>query len=308
MGRPFSARLAIVVAAAVAGCNLITGVDQLERVDGLGGGSGPGADGSDIGPLPDAGHFSDAHVHDLQDASVPFDAAGTPFDAGSGGDAGATVCQGLTALWRFDGKVVSSQGDTPTNGGNPNYGQGKFGQGMSLSNSQFLRYAAARSGTPFVLPTEGTISVWMSSSSWSYPCHNNHGFIGLDDGNSIYTDCEPDGVLGVWLDLSATTYVGASLVSQNGEWTNGYNHLVATWSQSPPSMAIVLNASVSNSTTAAWTPPSPNVQTFVLSGAPQAPMGVYLDDLAVWTRPLTNAEIATIHGAGKSIGDVCALP
>jgi hypothetical protein len=308
MGRRSSARLAVLVAAAVAGCNMITGVDQLERVD-LGGPSGPEPDASQTGPLPDAGVFSDARAHDFQDASVPLDATPTPFDAGGGADAGATVCQGLTTLWRFENKATSSQGDAPSNNPSINYGTGKFGSALQLPNSnQDLEYNAQRGGTPIVLAAQGTVSMWIKNvnGQWTYPCHQDHLFFGLDQ-DGIYTGCGDPGVLGLWLDTSQTTSVGASLVAQNGEWTSGYNHLVATWSQSPASMGVVFNAIITNTTTTSWTPPRPSITTFYLS-APNAPMSVFLDDVAIWNRPLTNAEIATIYGVGKSIGDVCGLP
>jgi hypothetical protein len=309
MGRVGTARLSVLFAAAVVGCNMITGVDQLERVDGLGGDtSTPTPDATAPDPGSDGGQFSDARVHGLEEASASVDSAPQPFDAGTA-DAGATVCQGLTTLWRFDGKAASSQGDAPKNSPNIDYGAGKFSWGLSLPNSdQYLEYNAQRGATSIVLPTQGTVSMWIKNADghWTYPCHDNHAFFAFDyDG--MWMDCEDTGLLGLWLETGSNTRIGAALVAQNGRWTNDYNHLVATWSQSPPSMGIVLNASVTNMTTDWTTPPHSSVTTFLLS-YPNAPMNVFLDDVAIWDRPLTNAEIATVYGAGKSIGDVCGLP
>jgi hypothetical protein len=306
MGGPV--RLMVGFAAAVIGCNMITGVDQLERVDSLGDNPTPNPDAetSSDAAEDDGGHFSDAHVHGLDDASANFDATPTPFDAG-GIDAGASVCQGLTTLWRFDGKPTSSQNDAPKNSPNFSYGQGKFGQAMTVPNNQHVEYNAQRGATPIVLPTQGTVSLWVKTSTWNYPCQTmEHTFFSLDS-DGVFSDCYPTGELGVWIQTGPNSGVGASIVAQNGQWTNGYNHIVATWSQSPPSMSYVFNATITNTTTDAWTSPHPAVTTFYLS-YPDEPIGSYLDDVAIWNRPITNAEIAAIYGAGKSIGDLCGLP
>jgi hypothetical protein len=317
MGRRASVR-AVAALVVASGCNALTGVDDLERVDGVNPNpvALPEAAASDWG--------NDARVYELGDASADVSFEGA-FDAGGiytggidAGDAGGTdarpsLCSGLTVLWRFDGKATSAQGDAPTNNAvNIGYGPGKFGQAIAVPDNQHVEYSAQRGGQPLILPAQGTVSMWVQAGDWSYPCSGGpyHTFFALDQ-DDLYLSCQPKGGLqpqdglGIWLN-GPNTWVNTWIGPQGG-WASGFNHLAATWSQSTPQTSIVLNASVANTTTAAWTPVHPTATTFFLS-FPNEPAGAYLDDVAVWTRPLSGSEIDALDGANKSVGDMCGLP
>jgi hypothetical protein len=301
MSRRLSARFCLGIATAAFGCNAMTGVDQLERNDNLDD-QHPIVGGDDASVYAADAHTGDARAR-IPDDGGASEGASPLFDAG-GADAGTTFCD-FTTLWRFDGKTESSQGDNPVNNPSLGYGGGKYGQAIQIPNTSHLEYSGQRSGKAIVLPNQGTVSMWIKAG-WSYPCDGVHTFFALDS-DSLYMDCEKPGALGLWLDLPNMTYVGASVSGLNGAWTTDYNHMVATWSQTPPQMTVVLNANMANTTTTAWTPPHPNVNIFYLS-FPTEPAQAALDDVAIWTRAVSNAEIGAIHGAGKSIGDVCGLP
>jgi Concanavalin A-like lectin/glucanases superfamily len=149
--------------------------------------------------------------------------------------------------------------------------------------------------------------MWIDSE-WELPCNQWHPFFGLDD-TGVYMDCEPPGYLGVYVDIDPNTFVYANITPESGQsvWSNGWNHLVATWSSSPPSLSITLNGAVGQTTTSPWSPPDP-VPGVVHVTSSTDPALASIDDVAVWTRQLSPTEIQTIYLAGASVGDLCKLP
>jgi hypothetical protein len=282
-----------------AGCNAISGLDDLVPVVYADAAAGR-KDVAEASPLPGP---SDAHLHDF-DAIDLRDAAPTPLGDAGVVDANSGLCVGLTLLARFDGTTTTAQGDAPKQHTGVQFAAGKFGQALAATGATQVDYDA-KQGT-VASSSEGTASMWIKSD-WGFPCNNPHLFFGIDD-TGVYTDCEPPGYLGVYVDFSAKTGIGASIppVSGQATWTTSWNHLVATWSRGAPALTITLNGAVGQSTTATWTPPDAIANIIHVSSSGTSP-GATLDDVAVWTRPLSAAEIQTIYLAGTSVGDVCKL-
>ncbi len=280
------------------GCNALSGVDDLVQVD------TPRDAGRDATSSADAPSESaaDARTHDF-DAADPGDGAPQPLADAGVVDANAGLCDGLTMLLRLDGTTASAQGALPKSSTGVQFAAGKFGQAL-LANTTQVDYDPK--GGAVVSPREGTVSMWIDSQ-WELPCNKPHPFFGVDD-TGVYMDCEPPGYLGVYVDTSPSTSVYAAIAPASGAtvWSKGWNHLVATWSTSPPSLTITLNGTVGQQTNAPWNPPDPVPTVFHLANSAY-PAAANVDDVAVWTRPLSAAEIQTIYLAGASVGDVCKL-
>ena len=295
---PFVAAVAAAPLVWAVGCNALSGVDDLVPVI-YADAASAGRDAAEAAIPPGP---SDARVHDF-DALEGRDAAPTPL-----GDAGvvdaSSICTGLTLLARFDGTTTTAQGAASKSQTGVKFGSGKFGQSLAATGATQVDYDAKQGAV--ASSSEGTASMWIKSE-WTFPCNNPHPFFGLDD-TGVYTDCEPPGYLGVYVDFSAKTGIGASIppVSGQATWTTSWNHLVATWSQGSPALTITLNGAAGQSTTATWTPPDAVANVIHVASSGTSP-GALLDDVAVWTRPLSPAEIQTIYLAGVSVGDVCKL-
>jgi hypothetical protein len=281
------------------GCNALSGVNDLQEI----GRPDTDAARADAAVPRDADAASpDVRTHDF-DALPPDDAALPPLlDAGPV-DAAAGLCTGLTMLLRLDGTTTSAQGTAPVSATGVSFGAGKFGQGLVGGNTQ-VDYPAQAGA--LASSQQGTVSMWIDSQQWELPCQKPHPFFGVDD-TGVYMDCEPVGYLGVYVDLTPTSGVSAVIPPASGTpvWSTGYNHLVATWSATD-GLTITLNGAVGQTTRTPYTPPDAVATVFHLL-ASNAPALATVDDVAVWTRPLTIGEIQTIYSAGVSVGDVCKL-
>jgi Concanavalin A-like lectin/glucanases superfamily len=281
-----------------AACNALSGVDDLVPVEYSAAEAGRDvASPADVRAPP-----PDAHVHDFDAAQVGDVVQPLP-DAGVV-DANAGLCNGLTSLFRFDGTTTSAQGAASTGETGIQYVPGKFGQALAATTTQ-VDYDAK--GGAAVSANGGTVSMWIDAL-WDVPCDQEHAFFWLDN-TGIYTDCEAPGVVGLYLDIDQNTSVYSLITPASVEsaWSTGWNHLVATWSTSPPSMTITLNGAVGSATTEPWSPPDPSPAAFHIGSTYFATLA-NLDDVAIWTRPLSPAEIQTVFLAGASVGDVCKLP
>ncbi len=292
---------ALLVAAAAAACNALSGVNDLTEVgDGFDAGAfdrlAPPRDTAAPPPPP-----SDAHVHDF-DAFAQDDAS--LIDAGTV-DANAGLCDQLTMLLRFDGTTNSSQGQAAASATGVGFAAGKFGQALNANGRVQVDYSANAGAT--VSSTRGTVAMWLNTQ-WSIPCNANHLFCGIDD-TGLYMDCEPPGYLGVYVDQPPSSSVGPNLppASSQPVWVKGgWNHLVATWSLSPPLITITLNGSLVQQSVLPFTVPNPVAAVFHVASS-GTPTLALIDDVAVWTRPLSAAEIHTVYLSTTSMGDVCSL-
>jgi hypothetical protein len=277
-------------------------------------------DGVTGGDLTDAGDASsdaaprtDAALRDVSSSDAPdggsLDAA---FDA-------PPICNGLTMLMRFDGTLTTAQGDTPSPLINAAYSAGKYGQAMALTTgTSVINYAGTNAaGKTDVLPREGTISAWVAARNWQLPCpvddpdHPSIDFWYLDE-NGPGVDCyyDPDTNANYienafWIDRSSAAF--AQMPIAPAPWNEGgtFNHVVATWSQSPTQLLVTVNGHAASSATP-WTAP-PAVGVLKL-GSSTYPGSIVYDDLAVWTRALSASEISDIFASSTSLGEVCGLP
>jgi len=283
------------------GCNALSGVDDLVPVEYSSHDGGRDVTAPRDAPPPPPP--PDGHVHDF-DAALGGDSALQPLPDAGVVDANAGLCEGLTMLLRLDGTTTSAQGAIPLAATGVQFVPGKFGQALIASTTQ-VDYDS-KAGT-IASPSRGTVSMWIDSQ-WELPCDATRTFFGVDD-NGVYMECEKPGYLGLWVDIDPDTSVAAEITPASGVsvWSNGWNHLVATWSSSPPSLTITLNGAVGQATTAPWTPPDTVPTVFHLLDS-DFPALANIDDVALWTRPLSPAEIQTIFLAGTSVGDVCKLP
>jgi len=276
-------------------CNALSGIDDLGASDE--GVAASDASAGDVIIYKDAGHQHDAAA-DAGTVSV-LDASDTSASA-------ATLCAALSMVIPFDGTGVSAQGDAPTVIGVPGaFVPGKFGQALAFTDAAAELDYDARSGAR-VSATEGTLSMWIDSSTWELPCTKEHDFFSVDDG--VYMDCEPTGILGVYVDMTSGDTVTAAIPSATGKgaWTAGYNHLVATWSASAPGFRILLNGKATSSTMSDWAPPRAIAKTLYLGADGFGPAAA-LDDVAVWKRALSPDEIAAIYAAGRPVAEICGI-
>jgi len=287
--RVSAAAIPIVAWSFAIACNTLSGVDDLTAA---GYQTGPRTPGSDAAQVP--------HEHDGGGGTV------TTIEAGDGSGSNPTsLCSGLSMLIPFDGTSRSLEGDAPLNSDHGSYVTGKFGQAYAFSDGAPELDYDAKSGAR-ISAKDGTISMWVDSSTWELPCSREHDFFSIDEG--IYMDCEPDGVLGVYLDIDIDNSVDAVLPPSAGKgaWSSGFNHLVATWSSSPPSFRITLNGTLTSSTTTPWTPPDPIANVLYIGDSMFSPLAA-VDDVAVWTRALSPDEIQSIYAAGKPVGVMCGI-
>ena len=283
------------------GCNALSGVGDLIEVPAQST-THAARDGAATVHVPDAHAVSDAPNIELDasDASVA--------------EAGLGLCDGLTVALRFDGSLVSAQGQLPLGSTTPGetYSAGKFGQAVLFTNGDtpYVEYASTQDTTTVASSSIGTVSMWVKPvGGWSPPCGNgtakNPGwaFWWLDDFG-VGGDCSPD--LGIWLtvDNTGTSDFGATL-SNAPTWTaDDFNHLAYTWTTTQ--LAITLNGTASQVLTQAYSPPDP-VAAYVAFGTGNGTFSYY-DDVAMWSRVLSPTEIEAVHVAGKSLADLCGLP
>jgi hypothetical protein len=282
------------------GCMAMDGAVVSHRSSRDGGGNDPGNDSTpdslDASSPPDGGAPPE------RDASVPTD----------GSSGGPNACKDLSLLLRFDGhSMTSAQGQAPTGAQAGNFAGAKFGDGAVIGSS-LVDYAATFRGATVVSPQQGTISGWIKSG-WLGACPQMV-FWGLDS-NGVFTYCENDGQpvpndwwFGFGLETADHKSMVVSATLARSAWDSyGFNHVVATWSASPkPHMLFAINGQMVD-VTVPWSPPSATAAVFEFGDTQNATTAL-VDDVAVWTRELSKAEIDQVHTAGKSIGDVCGLP
>jgi Concanavalin A-like lectin/glucanases superfamily len=294
------------VGLSVIGCNALSGVDDLTEV--------PSRLTTDASPDVTVREGGGGNFH-FPDARAGSDAPSIQLDANeaSVAEAGLGLCNGLTAVLRFDGTLTSAQGQVPlaTPVPGPSYAAGKFGQAVAFtSGTPYVEYASTHNTTQVVSSSMGTIAMWVKPvGGWSPPCGDgtpgNRGLTlwGLDDFG-VGGDCAP--YLGIWVTVDNTgkNDFGAT-ISNAPTWNPGdFNHLAYTWTTAQ--LAITLNGTTSQVLTQTYTPPDPVAAYFGI-GTDNGTFNYY-DDVALWSRVLTPVEIEAVHVAGKSLADLCGLP
>ena len=281
----------------LAGCNALNGTANLveARTDSAQTEAGPGADaGSPSTTSKDAG----SHPHD---AHAPVDSSTSALDASeaSVAEAGTGLCNGLAMVLRFDNVLSGAQGQQPTIVPSVAFAQGVYGQGVILDNAP-LGYAGDHLSIE-----SGTISAYIAGG-WDANNEPCPGMLFWSLDGQPYSYCNNDGthdMYGFGADNAPPQYAE---LYDNAPWNAGFNHVVATWSQSPPRLTFTVNGLTAESD-ATWSPGHTSIASILFAdGSNQQSM--LIDDVAVWTRALSTPEIAAVQAAGKSIADVCGLP
>lgn len=106
--------------------------------------------------------------------------------------------------------------------------------------------------------------------------------------------------------------VGGTFAELTPFWKTDWNHIVETWSRSSPTITFTLNGATGDAsvtrreTDAGWTPQFPNVA-YIRISSNATPDDAAYDDVALWGRPLSLAEIEAVYGANAPLGDLCGL-
>ena len=304
--------VALVLAAAVA-CNALTGAGDL--------GTG-GCDDCDAGAA-------------AVDAATP-DSPGVTADAGdattsdSGFDAAAlpSFCTGLVLYAPLENNYATSQGagPAPPLPSTATFAPGKFGGGAALNGvNGALYYANGMSplGVPYP-KEEGTIALWFKPL-WTWPSAVDRVFAKpVSDttnnnntaGPSFRLESAAPSMIG-FINPNAvdagTVRASSPVLAATPYWNaTGFNHMVGTWKHTAPTLTFTLNGATGDPSithieiTDAWDNAA-TVNFTRISSDVVPPDGVF-DDVAMWSRALSLAEIKDLYGANRSIGDVCHLP
>ena len=301
---------ALLSLAAVA-CNALTGAGEL-GVDPC----GADACAPATTPLADA-------ARDVAD--VTSEAGRDAALDGATGDASGrpAFCEGLSLYLPFDGTTTAAQGDTPAQAVTPTFASGLFGQAIDLQGTTMLFYAAApKGGAVRYAADEGTVLFWFRPR-WAFPGTADRTFVrpkevfasaGAGGPELSLTVSANAGPPLLAFDVPTVASAGAPVASITPYWKDlGWNHLAGTWTRAAaPTLTFTLNgasnapAVTRQETATPWAPPDPVV--YVRLGSATNPIDGLMDDVAIWTRVLSLAEIQAVHDAGlkgQSIGAAC---
>ena len=280
----------------------------------------------DAGPSTD-GPPSIEPRQDLPRKDIPVD-TGAPLDGGP--DASVQVlCQGLSLYLPFDTSCMSGidgagaavVGTSQTAGGGSVAFQlsGFIGSGCSLTGNGELRWPPA-----LYSAAAGTVSLWVRITYKGFPpaytlyLHRAH----WGAGPTMYHNHLKQhlGVTNSNADGGFTELVADNTAAQP-YWSASWNHLVSTWNQSGSErLSFTLNGDPANgyptrlTSGAFWSPATPTPYSFSVGGSTEytTAAAYVVDEVALWNRPLSLAEIKLLHSlqssGQKSIGQICGLP
>jgi hypothetical protein len=290
-------------------CNALTGAGDL--------GIDPCADDACAPASPATDAREETVV--TRDAGEPDDAR----DAATEAAARPTFCAGLSLYLPFDGNTTAAQGDVPAQAVTAKFGAGLFGQALDFESDASLFYTAAPKGKAVrYLADEGTVLFWFRPR-WAFPGTADRTFVRPKQVFASTGAGGPELSLTVSVapqllafDVPNTASAGAPAAAITPAWKElGWNHLAGTWTRTAtPTLTFTLNgasngmAAARQETTTPWTPPDPVV--YVRFGSATNPIDGLMDDVGIWTRVLSLAEIQAIHAAaleGRSIASACGL-
>ena len=297
--------LAVVGITLVCACNALTGASDLVIGD------------DEVPTTNDAGAESGPGPRDASsDGAAILD--GAEPDAGPR----PTYCQGITLYLRFDNSTKAAQGDLPATPIAETYASGKFKGAFDFNSQKTVVYAGEpKIGMKRYDINVGTLSLWFKPR-WSLASNTaTRTFMRPQDAADAATGSAPnlrlDGnakTLGVEgpTNVEATAPIPTLLSS----WKElDWNHLVGTWQRTgaPETLSFTLNGGGGDagpgriSANNAWTPPIAG--TFMRLNSTSDIDGL-VDDVTVWSRALTKAEVTALYGdgmTGRSVGDACGL-
>jgi hypothetical protein len=315
-------------AGAVAACNALTGASDLAIDDAC------ATDACEAGLPPRAGDPTAGTPPGAPPGTPP----GTPqtgLDAGLDGGAGdaspqkdgsadanpPTYCGGIVFYARFDGALTTAEGVEAEAPLPPvTFGAGKFGKAVLLSGTSAGVFYPVGGGLTYPA-AEGTVAMWVNPS-WTYPSTKdrtffkapaNRDYVNTNNGGPELGARDGQRDLGLYTHNAVGSMTTAMIPKPDVEpvWKDlGWNHLVAAWRLAPSYLAVSLNGATSGAvghvtSTAAWTAQAPAAYMRVGSdvGTPDASF----DDVAVWNRILSEAEVHALYASAVPIGDACGL-
>jgi hypothetical protein len=290
-------RVAVIALASAAAFNALTGVGDLVTE--------PDAS---VTP-PDAGESSTGDDGSAPDVLVPDAKPNRP-----------SYCTGIVFYARLDGDLkTSSREDVTPPRPNETYDAGKYDGSVLVTTQNGAAYWATDGG--FVYPQDvGTMALWFRPN-WAFPSSTQRNLakpvinqvqVGLNTAGPALEITN----LGVGLVNSQPDSGGiaAGLASQTvaPSWVDkGWNHLVGTWHRTPAKLTFTLNGGgdggvLHDETTEPWEPQFDAGIAFLRLDSASFPNDGYFDDIALWSRELSDAEVRAVYASPIAIGDACA--
>lgn len=258
-----------------------------------------------------------------------------------------SFCDGITLYASFDDKLTGDRNGSAvfSIGGVSNVAQGKFGGGLSLVASTADPAAGAQlffvtDGGVSPWPVTGSLSVWFRSTGTPqipvlyrpvatvppYTTENPARFAGL----GYYLRFAPANEDLVGLTTTVNGLQSPFLMVDSGDTTtylkpNEFNHFFTAWNQSSaPTAVMALNGGLGKNfgggadvtyangqtpfkatSTNAWA--AERATGVRLGGSSNnSPEGIY-DDLVIWNRVLSFAEVASVYNSNAPVGTTCKL-
>jgi hypothetical protein len=247
------------------------------------------------------------------------DASGAPADASADVGADSTVdtgpplpslCSGITLYLPFDGTLVAKTGQAPEMPV-PDAGfiGGKFGSAVDLRTAIAIFYA---NGGAYSIET-GTLAMWFRPT-WTPPCTGTGRALfkpKLDQDGAV-PSAGPQLVcasaFGFYVAQADGGTPGASFPNAApSSWVqNGWNHVVGTWDRAAGSIALVVNGVDATTSADTWTP-GESTANHIRLGSDGNPAGSAFDEVVLWNRALTAAELLALEAVSQPIGDLCRL-
>ena len=213
--------------------------------------------------------------------------------------------QGLVAHWPFEGNLndTSGNGHDGTGSNNPGYARGWFGQGLSLNGSQDVSvpYSDALALNSF------TVSAWVSTNADP----GTFGILGTRFGGENTFDLKVQGSIihadlgdgANWLNTNLDFNTPAGDPGAGGRWTTHQWHMVtyAVDNDTTPGSPVVtmyLDGVLMNTANLTGTPllMKPGQTMGIGNASPGEYMNGIVDDVCIYSRALSDPEIATLYG------------
>jgi hypothetical protein len=274
-------------------------------------------DGSGDAPSPEVGPV-DAASEDGAPAVGPPDAPATP----EGGPL-PSFCAGVLLYLPMDGTLVGTPAvPALVSDGGPavgSFGPGKFGQAALFAAPAGAAFYAASGalGTTYTIP-QGSVAMWVEPQGWTWPAAQARVFF---KPTSALTDTFSAGASGGADPAGLVTFVEQSQGGADVEAVLGvdaavtfassaFNHVVSTWDEASGLLSMTLNGGAMGGAAyqdAGWTPLASTAAYLRLGGYGNVP-DVWVDEVVVWSRPLSPAEIAGVYALAMPFGAACGMP
>lgn len=217
---------------------------------------------------------------------------------GGGGPAPSTLLDGLVSYWRFDessGNAEDAVGSNDlTNNGTVTYAAGKINNAAaSLSDTNYL--SAAHSASLDLFDKDFSISLWATNTGANTRVALCKGTASGASTNQITIGRSNTAPTGIYCELGS----GAANLLITGEpFTAWLRHVVVTFNKTTKLLSIYVDNVKYTKTITGVVPNASGdlrVGRFYAGGFPIVGM---VDELALWSRVLTDAEVTELYNSG----------